>query len=242
MLRDLTEGLQAYRTLDPEGWLQLYRVFPMGIGILLVVLGVLLLLWGGVPRYYRIVAGPLGAWAGAVWLPVALGHFGMPPSAAVPVVCAAVLGVAGVLYPAVTVFFACGLPAGLLLGGAVGSSDWALGFLPAFLLVGGLAASMQRPLAAVTASMTGAWLLVLGLLSSLHQVGGLVSAMVSQPWGVVVAAALFATSGAVFQLAVRPSDEEAQKLAAEKAKAKRAREEKKALEKRWANYSANRNK
>ena len=241
MFSELADALQAYRSLDPEAWLRLYRVFPIGVGIVLVALGVVMLLFGG-GRFFRFVAGPMGAWAGYVCVPVVLAEFGIRHDAAVVTLAAALLGVGGVLFPPLAVFFAFGLPAGLMLGNAVGRSDWPLGFLPGFIATGTLAAAMHRFIGAIASSVVGAWLLVIGLLSALHQVGGLVNAMISQPWGVVVAALLFAISGSVYQLAVRPSPEEKEKLDAERARAERQRREKQELEKRWSNYTANRNK
>ena len=102
--------------------------------------------------------------------------------------------------------------------------------------VGAVAAVFTRYIGGVLSSIVGAWLLVIGALAALHSAGELVNAVASQPWGVILAAALFAVAGSIFQLFVRPSPEEAEKLRIEKAKAKRRAAEKRELEKRWSTY------
>ena len=67
--------------------------------------------------------------------------------------------------------------------------------------------------------------------------GTLASSLAGQPWGCLIAAGLFAVAGTVFQLFVRLSDEERATLKDEKRRAKRRRDEQKATEKRWENYS-----
>ena len=79
----------------------------------------------------------------------------------------------------------------------------------------------------------GAWLLVIGALAALHQFVGLVATVANQPWGVIIAAGLFALAGSVYQIAVRPSPEEMDKIRGEKEKLKLRKAEQKALERRW---------
>ena len=57
--------------------------------------------------------------------------------------------------------------------------------------------------------------------------------MANQPWGVIIAAGLFALAGSVYQIAVRPSPEEMDKIRAEKERLKLRKAEQQALEKRW---------
>jgi hypothetical protein len=139
-------------------------------------------------------------------------------------------------------FFAFGVPAGLLGAEIAGPADWALGFFPGLLLGGALGAVLSRFVGAVAASMVGAWLLVLGLLAALRTTGGSVDALAKQPVGLLIAAGLLAVAGTVFQLWVRPSPKAAeQEKFDRKAEEKRAAE-KRAVEKRWANYSKDKEK
>ena len=57
----------------------------------------------------------------------------------------------------------------------------------------------------------------------------------------VAAAGFFALAGAVFQLS-RPAPEEQEKLKQERFLQKKRAAEQKAVEKRWASYTTNRNK
>jgi hypothetical protein len=235
---DLHQVLLAYRSFNPAGWVSVYRAMPTWVGILCVGLGITLLLFGG-GRFFRLVAGPAGALVGYLWAPIVTLRFGLnlDPDA-VATVAAAGLGVAGVSLPASTIFFGVGLPAGFAAGNLAGESDWLLGFFPGFIACGTLAAVFTRHIAAVFSAALGGWILVLGMLSALHRAGGLVAAVASQPYGVLLAAALFAVAGAIFQLFVRPSPEEAARLRVEKMKAKRRAAEKRELDKRWSAYGA----
>ena len=58
--------------------------------------------------------------------------------------------------------------------------------------------------------------------------------MASQPWGLIIAAGLFAMAGSVYQIAVRPSPEEAERQHAERQRLKLRKAELKATEKRWS--------
>ncbi len=239
---DFATLLDAYRSIDPARWVSTYRMMPMWAGLLSVLLGGALLTLGG-GRFFRFVAGPVGAVVGLLWVPVLLERLGLPlPSGPTAAVCALVLGAAGFAYPPSAVFVGLGFPAGLLAGGFAGPRDWLIGFLPAFLGVGCAAMVMSRYVGAVTSSLAGGWLLVLGLLASLHQFGGWVQTAAQRPLGVLAAAALFAIAGSVYQLAVQPSPEEAEQLAFERAKAKRRAAEREALERRWSSYSDERQK
>lgn len=233
---DYARALDAYRSFDPAGWVAVYRVLPTWIGLLAVLLGAVLLLFGG-GKAFRLVAGPAGALVGFLWAPLVAQRFGLPVSSRmVAAVGAAGLGLGGFALPPVAVFFGFGLPAGFLAGNLAGPSDWILGFLPGFLAVGAVSAVFTRFIGSVLSSIVGAWLLVIGALAGLHSAGGLVSAVASQPWGVILAAGLFAVAGSLYQLFVRPSPEESEKLRIERAKEKRRLEEKRALEKRWSTY------
>ncbi|MFL5352632.1 hypothetical protein [Archangium sp.] len=228
------EALKAYQTFNPAGWVALYRLLPMWAGIVSCVLGLALLLFGG-GKLFRVLAGPLGALIGLGWTGVLLAKLnitGMDPR--LPGIVAAVLALLGFLFPPAIVFLGVGIPVGLLGGEIAGPADYLVGFAPGFLLGGVVAAVLHRQVASILASVLGAWLLVIGAMAALHQFGGLVSAMASQPWGLLVAAALFAIAGSVYQIAVRPSPEESERQLAERQKLKARQAEQKAMEKRWS--------
>jgi len=226
------QALKAYQTFNPSGWVAIYRLLPMWAGIVACVVGVGLLLFGG-GRVFRLLAGPLGALIGLGWTGVLLTKLGQPMDPRMPTLAAAILSLLGFLFPPAIVFLGVGLPVGLLGGELAGPSDYLIGFAPGLLLGGLVAAVLHRQVSAILASLVGAWLLVIGALAALHQFGGLVTAMANQPWGLIIAAGLFALAGSVYQIAVRPSPEEAERQEAERAKLKQRKAEQKALEKRW---------
>ncbi len=235
---DLHSVLRTYRTFDPAGWVGTYRAMPTWLGICAVVLGVALLLFGG-GRLFRVIAGPIGAVVGFLWAPIVALRLGLTmdpnPLAAGA---AATLGVAGFALPASALFMAAGIPAGLFAGDLAGNSDFLLGFIPGFVACGTVAAFFTRQLGSILSALIGAWMLVLGALAALHRVGGVVAAVAAQPWVVVIAAGFFAVAGAIYQLFVRPSPEEAEKIRLEKVRQKKRAEEQRELEKRWAKYGA----
>ncbi|MGA9526064.1 MAG: hypothetical protein WBV82_31690 [Myxococcaceae bacterium] len=231
---DIAQVLTAYRTFDPAAWVSVYRMMPTWVGLVCVAVGITFLLFGS-GRNFRFVAGPTVAFVGFLWVPLIAQRFGVPLAPHVLSISGAVLlGALGVAFPPAAVFFGFGLPAGYIAGNLAGPNDWMLGFAPGLLAVGTMAAVFARIIGAVLASLVGAWLLVLGMLAALHTVGGVVAAVASQPWGVLLAAALFAFAGAVYQIFVRPSPEEAERLRIESAKSKRKLTEQRALEKRWS--------
>ena len=95
----------------------------------------------------------------------------------------------------------------------------------------------HRYIGAVVSSVLGAWILMLGLLAALHPFTRLVESVSQQPWGVLIAALLFAIAGCVYQLVVQLSPEANRALKLEKSKAKKKLAEAKALENRWTSYS-----
>jgi large-conductance mechanosensitive channel len=233
-LEALLLALKSYQTYNPSGWVGIYRVLPMWAGIASCVLGLLLLLFGGGRVLFRIVAGPIGAVLGYVWTPVLIAKFGLTGvDPRLPSMAAAVLLVLGFLFPPAITFLGVGLPLGLVAGQIAGTTDFLLGFVPAFIIGGLVAAILHHIVSSVVSSAAGAWLLVIGALAALHQFGGLVTAVANQPWGVIIAAALFAVAGSVYQIAMRPSPEEQEKLRAERAQQKQRQAERRALEKRW---------
>ncbi|GHG64981.1 hypothetical protein [Comamonas sp. JC664] len=231
-MEGLIQALGAYQTFNPSGWVAIYRLLPLWAGVVCCVVGVTLLVAGG-GKLFRVLAGPIGAVLGLLWTPILVMKLGLPDVARMATIVAAVLMALGFLLPTAITFLGVGVPLGLLAGQIAGQQDFLLGFAPGFLIGGLVGALLQRPVAAVVASTVGAWVFVIGALSALHQVDGVVQAVASKPWGVIIAAGLFAVAGSVYQLAVKPSPEEADKLRAQKAQLKQRQAEQHALEKRW---------
>lgn len=229
------QALKAYQDFNPSGWVGIYRLLPMWGGIVLCALGLIMLLVGG-GRAFRLVAGPVGALIGLTFVPLVATKFGINLSdydARLPSAVAAVLAVVGFLAPPAISFLGIGLPLGVLAGTLAGPQDFLLGFIPTLLIGGLVAAILHRVVSSIVSSTVGAWLFVIGSLAALHQFGGLVAAVANQPWGVIIAAGLFALAGSVYQIAVRPSPEEMDRIRAEKERLKLRKAEQRALEKRW---------
>ncbi|NMO18207.1 hypothetical protein HPC49_11150 [Pyxidicoccus fallax] len=234
-MEGLLQALKAYQTFNPSGWVGIYRLLPMWGGIVCCVVGVTLLLAGG-GRLFRVLAGPIGAGVGLMWTGVVASKLGLSTEmmgGRLPTIVAAVLLALGFLFPPAITFLGLGVPLGLLAGQIAGPPDFLLGFAPGFIIGGLMGALLHRQVSALVASAVGAWVLVIGALAALHQFGGLVTAVASRPWGVIVAAGLFALAGAVYQLAVRPTPEQAEKVTAERERLKQRQAEQRALEKRW---------
>jgi hypothetical protein len=229
----LIQALKAYQEFNPQGWVAIYRLLPMWAGIVCCALGLLLLFFGG-GRVFRFVAGPVGAVLGLACTSVIAAKLGMAElDPRTPSLVAMVLAVVGFLVPPAIAFLCVGIPLGLVAGQIAGPQEFLLGFFPTALISGIVAAILHRVVGAVVSSAVGAWLLVIGTLAALYQFVGLVAKVANQPWGVIIAAGLFALAGSVYQIAVRPSPEEADRIRAEKERLKLRKAEQKALEKRW---------
>ncbi|MET0405415.1 MAG: hypothetical protein ABW123_23565 [Cystobacter sp.] len=226
------EALKAYRTFNPAGWVALYRVLPMWAGIVGGVLGLILLLAGG-GRLFRLLAGPLGAAIGLAWTDVLFTKFSLAMDSRLPGAIAATLAVLGLLYPPIIVYLGVGIPLGMLGGEIAGPNDFIVGFAPGVILGGLIGVVLHRQVSSIIASCIGGWLLVIGAMAALHRFSGFVGIMAKQPWGIVIAAGLFALAGSIYQIAVRPSPEEAERQRSERLKLKQRKAEQKALEKRW---------
>ncbi|MBJ6759470.1 hypothetical protein JGU66_01765 [Myxococcaceae bacterium JPH2] len=226
-------ALKAYQTFNPAGWVAIYRLLPMWAGIVACVVGLVLLVAGG-GRAFRVLAGPVGAILGLVWTGAVTQKLGMGElSPQLPTFVAAGLMVLGFLFPPAITFVGVGIPLGLVAGQIAGPGDFLLGFAPGVIIGGVVGALLHRVVSTLVASAVGGWVLVIGALAALHQFSGLVGSVANQPWGVIIAALLFAIAGSVYQLAVRPSPEEAEKLRGEKERLKLRQAEQRALEKRW---------
>jgi hypothetical protein len=232
----LQRALEPYRHLDPLGWVGVYRVIPAPVGLLAAALGVLMLLFGG-RRLFRLVAGPLGALLATVWAAALATRLGFGAQAnKVTIISTFALFGLGLLLPPVVVFFAFGIPAGLLAGQLAGQADWMLGFAPGLMVGGALGVVLQRPVSAVLSSAVGAWVLVLGAMAALDPFVPGVRWLADSPMVALAIAALAALAGVVFQLFVRPSPEQSEKLKVDKGLAKRRAKESAELEKRWSKY------
>ena len=235
-MEQLTSALEPYQRLDPQGWVGAFRFLPLWGGAVALVLGVLMALFGG-RRLFRLVAAPLGALIAQIWAATLATHLGFGNNARQIVLGATVvLALAGLAWPPVVVFFAFGVPAGLIGGQLAGNADWFLGFGPGFLLGGGLGVVMHRLVGAILSAALGAWLAVLGLLAVLHPFISAVNWLAANPVFVICVAACFAIAGGVFQIFVRPSEEEARAKRIEGKLNKRKAREQKALEARWEKY------
>jgi hypothetical protein len=236
-VEQLERAFEPYRHLDPLGWVGVFRFLPVWGGLVAIVVGVLMLLFGG-RRLFRLVAGPLGAAIGAVWAGVLAARLGFGSSARTVTTAAtfALFGI-GLLYPPVVVFFAFGVPVGLLGGQLAGSADWLLGFLPGFMVGGAMGVVMHRIVGAVLSALVGAWVALMGLMAALNPFLAPIGWLAGNPIAVLSIAGCFAIAGIVFQLFVRPSEEEAEKLKHEKFIAKKRAKENAEQEKRWAKYT-----
>lgn len=206
-MEHVQRALAPYRHLDPIGWVGVFRFLPVWAGLACAIIGTLMMLYGG-RHLFRLVAGPLGALIATVWagpLAVRLGfganvkHIGLGATFA--------LMVAGLIWPPVVVFFAFGVPAGLLCGQLAGPTDWLLGFGPGFFLGGALGVVMHRVVSAVLSAAAGAWVMVIGLMAMLNPFVPAVSWLAANPVAVLSAAGVLAFAGAGFQLFVRKPEE-----------------------------------
>lgn len=235
-MEQLQLAFEPYRHLDPHGWVGAFRFLPLWGGVAAVVVGVLMMMFGG-RRLFRLVAAPLGALIATIWavpLAVRLGFGTMTRQ--ISLVSTVLLFGAGIIWPPVVVFFAFGVPAGLIGGQIAGPNDWILGFGPGFFLGGALGVVMSRIVGAILSAAIGAWVAVLGMLATLNPFIS-VNWFAGSPIAVISVAACFAIAGAVFQIFVRPTEEEARNRKTEASLARRKAKEQKALEERWAKYN-----
>jgi hypothetical protein len=201
----LRQALQAYQRFDPPGWLSLYRVLPTYVGLLFCLLGAFYLAWGS-SRALRLWTVPLGAAVGYLAGPSFIHalQIQLPPQV---VIWGPTLGLAvvGLLSPPVVLFFAVGVPVGLLAAEMTGRSDAIVALAAGFLVSGVAAVLLWRRLAALGSAAAGAWLLVLGLLSALHALLPFLGVLAQRtPAAMYAVAAILAVIGAAYQLS-RPA-------------------------------------
>ncbi len=197
----LTDALSVFRTPDPAAWLSLSTRLPWLLALALALLGGLLLVAGG-GKVFRVIAAPVGALLGLLWGEALAAPLGLSGNETALALGAAVLMFAiGALAPSVVVAIAFGAPVGLAFGGLVGNTGFLLGFAPAALLAGAVAAVLHRPLRVLVAATTGAALLLLGLLRLLQGFPAVTALARTHAVWLLVAAGAVAFGGAVVQLA-----------------------------------------
>jgi hypothetical protein len=236
-VEQLQSAFEPYRHLDPLGWVGVFRFIPVYGGIAAVVFGVLMMLFGG-RQLFRLVAGPLGALIATVWAVPLAQRMGFGANLKqINVVAPIVMTIAGLAWPPAVVFFAFGIPAGLLGGQIAGNNDWLLGFGPGFIVGGAIGVVLHRLVGAILSAAAGAWLTVLGLLAVLNPFVPAAGWLANNPIAVLSVAGCFAIAGGVYQIFVRPSEEQAAERKIERGLAKRKAKEQKALEERWSKHN-----
>jgi hypothetical protein len=197
----LADALSVFRTLDPVAWLSLSTRLPWPVAAGAVLLGGFLLAVGG-GKAFRVIAAPVGALLGLLWGGALAGPVGLAGSeTALALGSALLLFGIGALAPSAVVAIAFGAPVGLAFGGLVGNTGFLLGFVPAALLAGAVAAVLHRPLRVLVAASTGAALLLLGLLRLLQGVPAVAELARAHAGWLLAAAGVVAFAAAVVQLA-----------------------------------------
>jgi hypothetical protein len=197
----LTDALSVFRTPDPAAWLSLAARLPWALGLVAALLGGFLLVAGG-GKAFRVIAAPVGALLGLLWGEALAGPLGLAGSeTALAIGASLVLFGVGALAPSVVVAIAFGAPVGLAFGGLVGNTGFLLGFVPAALLAGAVAAVLHRPLRVLVAVTVGGALLLLGLLRLLQGVPAVTTLARTHAGWLLAGAGAVAFAGAVVQLA-----------------------------------------
>lgn len=197
----LTDALSVFRSPDPVAWLSLAARLPWAVAALATLVGALLLVAGG-GKAFRFIAAPLGALLGLLWGEALAGPLGLGGNeTALAIGASVVLFGLGALAPSAVVAIAFGAPVGLAFGGLVGNTGFLLGFIPAALLAGAVAAVLHRPLRVLVAAAMGGALLLLGLLRLFQSVPAVTALAKDHAAWVLAAAAAVAFAGAVVQLA-----------------------------------------
>ncbi len=197
----LTDALGVFRTSDPAVWLSFSARLPWGLALAAALVGAGLLVAGG-GKAFRVIAAPVGALLGLLWGEALAGPLGLSGSeTALAAGSALVLFGIGALAPSVVVAIAFGAPVGLAFGELVGNTGFLLGFVPAALLAGAVAAVLHRALRVLVAATSGAALLLLGALRLLQGVPAVSALARTHPIWLLCAAGAVAFCGAVVQLA-----------------------------------------
>ena len=229
----LLEALRAYQSSSPARWVGVYRFLPVWGGIALGALGLALVV-KGTGRALHFVAAVVGALVGFIATGPVMRVLGL---GAADLTCASLasagLAVLGFLFPPGVIFFAFGIPAGLVGADWAGQADALLGFAPGLLLVGTVAAIFHRPVSVVAAALVGAWAMVLGALAALHPFGNWVKVAARSPALLLGVAFCIAALSCARQLGWQKRPEV---LAREQAEARRRAQraaEDEAIQRRW---------
>ncbi len=237
VVETLQRAFEPYRHLDPLGWVGVFRFLPPWAGGVSIVVGLLMLLFGG-GRLFRVVAAPLGAAIGLIWVSAVASRLGVTAKGdTVALVAAAALALLGLLFPPAVVFFSFGMPIGLTAAQLVGPTDWLLAFVPAFIIGGALGIVLHRVVSSVLSAAVGAWVLLMGCLAVVNPWSSAAGTLAQSPIVVLVVAGCFAVAGAVYQLVIRGSPEENEKQKRERLLERQKQKEDRVLAKRWSSYS-----
>ncbi len=238
-MEQLQRAFEPYRHLDPLGWIGFFRVLPVWAGLLAIVFGGLMLFFGR-GRLFRIVAVPLGAAIGLIWFAAIAQRFGLTaPASQVTLGAAIVMALLGLAFPPGVVFFAFGMPIGLLAAQLVGPTDWLLAFMPGLIIGGAVGVVLHPIVSSLLSAVIGAWSMVIGFLAMLGPFVNAVDGVAQNPLVIFSVVGCFTIAGAGYQLMVRGSDEDVDKSKREQHMLKKKLKEDRELKKRWANYTKN---
>ncbi len=236
-MNQLQQALESYRHLDIAGWVAVYRLIPLWAGALCMVLGVLMMFFGG-GRLFRLIAAPIGGVIGLLWAGAVATRFGFSDlKQQITTGSAIALAAIGLAMPPAITFIALGVPCGLIGGQLAGTNDYLLGFLPGFVAGGAMAVLLHRVIASIVSAAVGGWVLTLGLCATLSPFTGLVASLSGNPLTILAIAAFFALVGGIYQLFIRLPPEEREKQKADAFMKKKLAKERAEVDARWSKKS-----
>ena len=227
----------GYGQWSLHAWLETsLRHWPLWGALLAVVLGGCFLAIGQ-GFLFRFVTALVGAIIGLAWSKPMVTQLALPDFAGSEQVYAVLLGLAGFSIPAAILFLIFAIPAAFASMSYLGLKSPLLGFVPAFLVGGAIGLIVQDYVRALVASALGAWMLVMGVLTSLYRLGWVSDKVIESPLAIGGAIVCLALGGTFFQMGLKGRQPGRTARKAEKARLKTLEEDKAALEKKWANYS-----
>jgi len=186
---------------------------------------------------FRFVTALAGIVIGIAWSKPVIVQLSLPDFSGSEQVYAVLLGLVGFSIPEAVLFLVFAIPAAFAAMSYLGLKNPLLGFVPAFLVGGALGLIVHNHVRAFIASALGAWMLVLGVLTSLYRLGLISSGVLQSPGAIVGAIAFLALAGTFFQMYFHGKKYQRAKRKAEKTRLKTMAQDKAALEEKWANYS-----
>jgi len=189
---------------------------------------------------FRFVTALLGVLIGVAWSKPVIAQLSLPDFAGSEQVYAVLLGLVGFSIPEAVLFLVFAIPAAFASMTYLGLKNPLLGFVPAFLLGGALGLIVQNHVRAFVASALGAWMLVMGVLTTLYRLGWVSPQVLQNAWAIVGAIAFFTLGGTLFQMSFQGKHKWRSQRKAEKLRLKALAEDKAALEQQWAKYSKDR--